>query len=233
MSEESKTYTVAELAKTTSVQEQTIRKYIHYFDIPAEKIGRKTYLKKDAVKYILEVVRLRANGMTLKQIKELASSPSPIKEDIQTELIPEESTEDNPESPQNEAVETASPQIYSNENTNIQVISSPEVPSNVSYDQVTEDTLSQEDSPSPINENIHLSKDLNEHLFTRDYINKEITNQARKVSRLQRFLSSKHSNKEIAEIKANLDRRYVFLAGLRYIRDNWLIRGQNTSTPQK
>jgi len=60
--------------------------------------------------------------------------------------------------------------------------------------------------------------------LTKDYVNKEIAVQGKRVSRLYRFLGSRNLSRDSAEIKADLDRRVIFLNGLRYFRDNWLER---------
>ena len=66
--------------------------------------------------------------------------------------------------------------------------------------------------------------------LTKDSINREISMQARKVARLYKFLGSKHAPREVAELKADLNRRVEFVYGLRYIRDNWIERHVSTAS---
>lgn len=84
---------------------------------------------------------------------------------------------------------------------------------------------------APVKQKYH-TKVVLKNLLNRNHLADEITNQSRKVTKMQRLISTSRNAtpKDIAEMKADLGRRYTFLAGLRYIRDNWSNKNEKTET---
>lgn len=266
--------TIQEASKILSIPENTLRKYLTYFEITVEKQGRKTLLSKDSMNCLSEIVQLKGNGWSLKDIKnfrdkqpasgankeitntEIANEDNPItlsEEIIQTpeELFPikessQEILEKSPEIineqeefPSNDNLQDrfiANQQNNSQENQEDKEIEpsilsftkeSDEIPldnkdetSNLSHD----DLELQLDENQDVNLKIKLLASKVKLPLTKDLVNKEIAVQAKRASRLYRFLSSRNAPRDSAEIKADLDRRVIFLNGLRYLRDNWLER---------
>jgi DNA-binding transcriptional MerR regulator len=262
--EETPNTSIQEASKKLSVPENTLRKYLAYFDLAIEKVGRKNYLSELTVNYLTEIIHLKSNGWSLKQIKEFREKAE-IKINTQEEQAPEAEgtpqqeqylsevkTEDNNEHQsvgqevQNEVVDIDKSQQESKgepkETPSSEVLSEAE-PEHNQPRHVSESTESEEnignqveasDASNDENEDVPLSNYNEERKrvvaktpFTKDYVNKEIATQAKRTSRLYRFLSSRNSPRDSAEIKADLDRRVEFLNGLRYIRDNWLERSHS------
>jgi len=71
--DEQKLYTIPELSEELSVPDNTLRKYVNYFELPVERKSRKVYLTYKAVRTIKSILKLRHNGLPLPRIKSLLS----------------------------------------------------------------------------------------------------------------------------------------------------------------
>ncbi|MDX1919952.1 MAG: MerR family transcriptional regulator [Candidatus Caenarcaniphilales bacterium] len=258
--------TIQEASKTLSIPENTLRKYLTYFDIAVEKQGRKTLLTNNSMNCLSEIVQLKGNGWSLKEIKNFRDKQgtnSEAKEKLENKEIV--SVEEQTEEPIiaeeiNEASFENNDQVSINEvedkNILVQTIEHPRVIPSLLEENLEVDTQSEpsilsfarergeekhdknEINANNLNEELEIQIDENEDVnskikllaskvrlpLTKDLVNKEIAVQAKRASRLYRFLSSRNAPRDSAEIKADLDRRVVFLNGLRYLRDNWLER---------
>ncbi len=274
--EESIGISVHDLAQKMSLPENTLRKYLAYFNLPVEKLGRKNYLNENTEHCLSEILQLKNNGWSLKQIKafrdeqeqnkqnalavaneEAAVNPiepisvgevvsEPVSEVVQPEaIIQEEKPEVQIQSLEqevsaNEVVlqEAAEPAVAvetnessaSSEELRVPVQAESEVeslpPSQRHADEQSDGDYEEQPSEDPF-------KQIQKPPLTKDFVNKEIATQAKRASRLYRFLSSRNSPKDSAELKADLDRRVEFLNGLRYLRDNWLDRSGHSREEER
>ncbi|MDJ0626320.1 MAG: MerR family transcriptional regulator [Candidatus Caenarcaniphilales bacterium] len=265
--EEGKARSIQDASKELSIPENTLRKYLSYFSIKIDKVGRKTLLPEESIQCLSEILQLKSNGWSLKQIKELREkqdnkegTASISKEadtidgndlvlNINTPL--EEENKDLESTSVSESFEKTS----SNENENTTRINvlkdefedeKAKIQSETSLDN-SENNDGVLEKPVEVNE-VKDSNSLKEEIkeaasnisngikapLTKDLVNKEIASQAKRASRLYRYLSSRHAPRDTAEVKADLDRRVIFLNGLRYLRDNWLDRktGVHQSEPE-
>ncbi len=318
---------IADLSKELSIPETTIRKYLTYFGLEVSKEGRKIMLLESSIKSLLEIIKLKANGWSLTQIKDFMAGnankaeehipPASINSDdasednqIQTEnesplngeqilsqareevsevsyghqqtespsgeawlpadqFAPEangssaeneeaegdeeseqesededENEEEAEEQPQEEEEESEEESEEEEENS-LQAINEETIISETGEDKPKppkltleprkpkqqknsgrererdRETQNQNANGEAAEQNLAEPKTL---LLNGDHIAREISLQAKRVSRLQRFLSARHAPRETAELKDILDKRAVFLNGLRYIRDNWVER---------
>lgn len=294
INEENSGFTIQEASKKLSLPENTLRKYIVYFELKVEKSGRKSYLVNESMECLTQIIQLKSNGWSLKQIKDFMNKEGKNKaealgssnEAIESgENISNDSAEEITENSQievndsegegnigEEETEADENDDYAPEVSSIEVESEfveeidPNLPTqgldnSGSFDERNEEdqiekptkTLLREDeldasNISEVNEDeqneeqedqFSDSSDESRSSFskrvnlTKDSVNKEIANQAKRASRLYRFLGSRNSPRDTAEIKADLDRRVIFLNGLRYIRDNWLERPSHEGTKEK
>jgi hypothetical protein len=268
---------IQEVSQQLSIPENTIRKYLAYFNLEVDKVGRKILLSQETIACVSEILQLKSNGWSLSQIKTFRDSQPqagslPIS-NAET-VIPETSIIEETEEPEAKVVDSPENSFESDNSIEapIQEIAE-EVPienvfvqespvENVndfnnfanSEEQLPDREQSNEESHSDhfeapretSNRNLRMEEEsefdsdsldeepeqrhgnmmapISKPPLTKDYVNKEIATQAKRASRLYRFLSSRNSSRDSAEVKADLDRRVEFLNGLRYIRDNWLDR---------
>lgn len=224
-------YRVVELAEKFGVKDTTIRKYITDFEIPHTKDGRKTLLDEEAVTLLTEILKLKESGMTLKKIKEIRQAQ--IQAESKTTTVEKEKQEPAKSQPQKqEKVETPEPSQVKEEpkaEPQIKKEARKETKNEAKPEKKRKESRKKEQEETNTSNTVDKKEDKNKEytqrnntVLTRDYIGKEITNQSRKVSKINRQLSSNVSLREKAEMETSLNLRFSFLAGLRYIRDNWL-----------
>jgi DNA-binding transcriptional MerR regulator len=241
-------YSVQEISKKLEIPENTLRKYLTYFQLPVKRIGRKNFLSSDIVKYLKEILQLKSNSWSLKQIKSFRDAQKNQKSE-KNESIEEAETTETEEAPQEIKKEASSP---ATQNENLQVDFSqvdnnneqaesakqaiettnqaePEfaVEPETVNDGMAETKGNSPDKPEQIKEtqppsNPKRNNNYQTGQLDRDQVNKLIGIEAKKISRLYRFLSSRASSRDLAEAQSTLDLRVKFLAGLRHLRDNWL-----------
>lgn len=284
-------YSISQAAEKLSIPENTLRKYLNYFNLKVEKNKRKSFLSEETLRYLTEILQLKSNGLSLKQIKSLGEKQFNQQDLLglnNTPITEAETIQNiNPITENNENIEVSQTLFEKLETENFENINYQPIPDirpsdgleqiiNANENAISENPLAgnyfEDINPVSLNsvpyipqrgeENyIHNSLDENledhEHnqneneyeqnhsdfnnnqsysrhnnwsssqapqntILTKDYVNKEIAAQGKRVSRLYRFLSSRNLPRDSAEIKADLDRRVIFLNGLRYFRDNWL-----------
>lgn len=274
--EESFEYSIHDVSQRLSIPENTLRKYLAYFDLKVERIGRKNYLSEDVIQCLSEILQLKSNSWSLKQIKSFREAQkskstqvekendkdeevfnqnnlSHIEEDAESSIkVIENNIQSSTQIPENYLIEEKPEQEESN-SINLpeqQIIKeAQEIIEKTDQDDFQTDSeeteqnqFKEENHNAEETNNQELEKEIddsndpesrknkriitipNKPPLTKDYVNKEIATQAKRASRLYRFLGSRNSSKDSAEIKADLNRRVEFLNGLRYIRDNWLER---------
>ncbi len=238
---EKKLYTIAEIAEKLSIQETTIRKYLNSFNLTVEKKNRKILLPETSLNFLEEIIKLKANGWTLKQIQALRSQENPDSSTI-NKIIENNNIENLLEKPEvkKEIVDIKLKEIIKPEAKKEIVDIKPKEIIKAEVKKEVVDIKQEETKQENIETIKNTSKNLEELIckkeddennfdenLTKDYINKEITIQSRKVSKLQKFISMKNiSFREHAEMKLALNNRFIFLAGLRYIRDNWISKAE-------
>ena len=70
---ETKDITIKETANELDISESTIKKYLKEFDLTSSGNGNKATISQETFQALQEIVKLRANGLTIQEIKELKS----------------------------------------------------------------------------------------------------------------------------------------------------------------
>lgn len=229
-------YRVVELAEKFSVKDTTIRKYITDFEIPHQKDGRKTLLNNDSVSLLTEILKLKESGMSIKKIKEIRQAQIQAESKNNTTTI---SASEKTDKPAKSKTKTETPEPKPEEIKP----QSQEPKAEKTEFEITEAKIEDKPEGQKSQEKKHNNKRKNKKekynkdsenntskesvqrnntVLTRDFIGQEITNQSRRVSKINRQLGSNPAPRERAEMETSLNLRFNFLAGLRYIRDNWL-----------
>ncbi len=255
-------YSISDAAEKLTIPENTLRKYLNYFNLKVEKNKRKSFLSEETLRYLAEILQLKSNGLSLKQIKSLCEKQfnqqdlltlNSLPEEVKEEIKPEINTNQDENIIIAQNIENNIPEleeVFINVNESFipefDINTSQVLENNYNHDQLNNNLENQEENlENPeYNENedqrhynqsnVHSEEDDDNNwssshsqgqtILTKDYVNKEIAVQGKRVSRLYRFLNSRNLSRDSVEIKADLDRRVIFLNGLRYFRDNWLER---------
>ncbi|HEY9886514.1 MAG TPA: MerR family transcriptional regulator, partial [Vampirovibrionales bacterium] len=275
---------IADAAQKLSLQDNTLRKYLNFFELKVEKVGRKNLVLNDTMRCLEEIIQLKSNGWSLKQIKDFRAKQEEIPEKSQLETKSSESistegklsekasssTTNNKEqvnkegNPKNNSVNEAKlsepsekelnsrNQNYPHSDNNQPSNSKREEEHTASSNEKEEELPRQQDrNKRRSHEEIEDSNDddsederedsadtqseerIKRQPLSKDMVNREISNQARRVSRLNRFSNSRSGPRDAAEIRSDLNRRIIFLNGLRYFRDNWLERNSEPSNNRR
>lgn len=70
---ETKEITIKEAANELDISESTVKKYLKDFDLPSSGSGTKATILQETLQALQEIAKLRANGLTIQEIKELKS----------------------------------------------------------------------------------------------------------------------------------------------------------------
>src|SRR3990167_4914160 len=70
---ETKEITIKEAANELDISESTVKKYLKDFDLPSSGSGTKATILQETFQALQEITKLRTNGLTIQEIKELKS----------------------------------------------------------------------------------------------------------------------------------------------------------------
>jgi DNA-binding transcriptional MerR regulator len=257
---------ITEASQKLSLPDNTIRKYLIYFSLKVQKVGRKNTLPEETMASLDQIIKLKNNGWSLQQIKDfMEKSPSSSDNAEESQAENETQSTEEPEviHHSQEAMEVEQESFTAEKEGYLSVVMDAEevIETDEGEEQQTrerkisflegestvldEETEAEQIEAEQIEEEQERQRDyepasrdrkrtmvMARHPLTKDYVNREIAVQAKRASRLYRFLSSRNMPRDTAEVRADLDRRVVFLNGLRYLRDNWLERKDNHHYPQ-
>ena len=206
---ETKDMTIKEAAKDLDISESTIKKYLKDFDLPSLGSGNKTTITQETFQALQEIAKLRANGLTIQEIKELKSQEptktvlDELEETVDLKGKAEEKTEektneeleaelesDIKEEMEDEAESSAEVSEGSGENTGV---------------AVTPDGQRTEQAPR-------------RRGFNYRYVERQVSQDSKKVSWLrQRLRNPNLSVQDRLFFEESLERRILFLNGWKHI----------------
>ena len=205
------TITIKQAANDLDISESTVKKYLKDFELPVVGSGNKTSILEETLNALKEITKLRANGLSIQEIKELKSQ-EPTKSILE------------------EIDETAKPKekdLESKEKVDdISLTSSLEFETNGTGEQkVAEDeVLSEPDEPDLIEEDDTVGRqDESPERFRRRgfnprYVERQISQDSKRIASLNQRL--KNPNLSISDrlfFEEALERRIVLLNGWRHI----------------
>ena len=207
---ETKEITIKEAANELDISESTVKKYLKDFDLPSSGSGTKATILQETLQALQEIAKLRANGLTIQEIKELKSQePSKtildeIEETATTKKEEEKNQEKTPEDPEEE--------------TNLKDESENETDTNgtaeASEEEVSEDTS----LTAGIQEERCREEAPRRRGFNYRYVERQISMDSKKVSSLR--LRLRNPNLSVHDrlfFEEALERRILFLNGWKHI----------------
>ena len=207
---ETKEITIKEAANELDISESTVKKYLKDFDLPSSGSGTKATILQETLQALQEIAKLRANGLTIQEIKELKSQePSKtildeIEETATTKKEEEKNQEKTPEDPEEE--------------TNLKDESENETDTNgtaeASEEEVSEDTS----LTTGIQEERCREEAPRRRGFNYRYVERQISMDSKNVSSLR--LRLRNPNLSVHDrlfFEEALERRILFLNGWKHI----------------
>ncbi len=205
---ETKDITIKEAANELDISESTIKKYLKDFDLSSSGSGGKAILLQETFQALQEIVKLRANGLSIQEIKELKSQePSKsvleeIEETVDLKEKQEEKLEDKEKS--SEEIETELKEEIEDEG---------DIPSEASEESGTNPLTSRESTEEQRDEQAPRRRGFNYR-----YVERQVSTDSKKVSSLRQRL--KNPNLAVQDrlfFEEALERRILFLNGWKHI----------------
>ncbi len=213
--EASSEITVKEASVKLDISEATVKKYIKDFDLDVGKgSGSKAFLSEDTFQALSEIVKLRANGLSIQEIKELkAQKPSKniLEELEETALtVKNESSEENKaESPLDLLPEGVVENSIADE--------SQAVPTD-SADEEKEEGEDASETTETAEDGSEESGKRRRRGFNYRYVERQIASDSKRVYSLrQRLRNPNLSVKDRLFFEEALERRILFLNGWKHI----------------
>ncbi len=204
--------TVKEVANELDISESTVRKYLKDFDLPSSGNGGKATISQETFQALQEIAKLRANGLTIQEIKELKSQ-EPLKtvlDEIEETVSSKEQTkEKEEEKEEKEKIED----IESESDLKDEIESDSDVNGAASEEETSEGT--------PLTIGIRgeqRSEAPRRRGFNYRYVERQISVDSKKVSSLRQRL--KNLNLPVQDrlfFEESLERRILFLNGWKHI----------------
>ncbi|MBI3590220.1 MAG: MerR family transcriptional regulator [Candidatus Melainabacteria bacterium] len=208
--------TIKETSSKLDLSESTVKKYLKDFDLKIEKgIGSKAVISNETFQALSEIAKLRANGLSIQEIKELKSQ-KPSK-NILDEL--EESAEDKKEV----ALQSEDVSVLKEED---KLSVDEDVPLNGEAEEngksVDETRLEKEsesdESDSYTSSDGEQGEQRRRRGFNYRYVERQISNDSKRVSSFRRRLQNPNiSVQERLFFEEALERRILFLNGWKHI----------------
>lgn len=203
--------TIKQAATEMDISESTVKKYLKDFELPTSGSGNKTEISDETLQALKEISKLRANGLTIQEIKELKSQEptKSILEEIDETVKPVETSIKNTEDAEliTEAIETETTL-----NGNGEVKS-----------EEDEDRIAEEEGMEISDAGEQIQKSGEDSYprrrgFNPRYVERQISQDSKRVSSLK--LRLRNPNLPISErlfFEEALERRIVLLNGWRHI----------------
>ena len=204
---------IKEVSSKLDISEATVRKYLKDFDLDCEKgSGAKAVVSDETFQALSEIAKLRANGLSIQEIKELKSQ-KPSK-NILDEIEETESTQKE-EIKKEEESETKTEVAEDLEDKNLLEEQDEEA--------LDEDTQDEAESEELIKESAHEegtegAPERRRRGFNYRYVERQISNDSKRVGSLRlRLRNSNLSVQERLFVEESLERRILFLDGWKHI----------------
>lgn len=205
--------TLKEVVSDLGISESTVKKYIREFDLNLEKQSDgKAAISQETFQALSEIAKLRANGLSISEIKELKSQQP------ETSLIDEIENPDiakskKVSSPENNGVEEEVSVSLSKEEDPVAAVSddlSGEENVESGSEETEEDDSKQTDETS--------DQPRRRRGFNYRYVERQISNDSKRISSLRRRLQNPNiSIQEKLFFEEALERRILFLNGWKHI----------------
>jgi len=213
--------TIKETSSKLDISESTVRKYLKDFDLQIEHgSGSKAVISNETFQTLNEIVKLRANGLTIQEIKELKTQkPSKhiLDEIEETEILPKSA---------NDEIETKSEALLDSTKLDLDVSltgddssvsDSEELSLDTDEQKEPSDTAQEEESEMP--EALEGEEQPRRRRgFNFRYVERQISNDSKRVSSIRRRLSNPNiSVQEKLFFEEALERRVLMLNGWKHI----------------
>ena len=203
--------TIKEASGKLDISESTVKKYLKDFELTLQSgTGSKAQISLDTFQALSEIVKLRENGLSINEIKELKSQkPSKnILDEIDETKEEETKSEEKPAEDDLEKEEITSEKEEDIENTNGKDDEEEEESTEI------EPHTSSKETQGTSGEYVSRRK----RLFNYRYVERQIANDSRRVGSLrQRLKITSLSVQERLFIEEALERRILFLDGWKHI----------------
>ena len=214
--------TVKEAASKLDISESTVKKYVKDFDLETEKGPQnKPILSESTFQALTEIVKLRANGLSIQEIKELKSQePSKnVLDEIEETASIKPKEEISPQNGSIESTVTASeiPQADSG------LIDASALKEEISQAEegvvVTETETEKENEEEIISEEVEVEEGgRRRRTFNYRYVERQISTDSKRVSSLRlRLRNPNISVQDRLFFEEALERRILFLNGWKHI----------------
>lgn len=201
-----------EASSNLGVSEATIRRYLREFDLPIEAgIGSKAVISNESFQVLTEIAKLRGNGLSIQEIKELRGqepSKNILDEVEETNESKKEIIQDAPSiDEQLSNGETSLSELENNVENNVEdnVESDSDDKKESDEDKVVQPTSSEE-------------QPIRKRGFDYRYVERQVSNDSKRVISLRRRLQNPNiSINERLFFEEALERRILFLNGWKHI----------------
>lgn len=216
---------IKEVASKLDISEATVRKYLRDFGLETQGTGNKTVVTEETFKALSEIVKLRANGLSIQEIKELRNNEpaKTILKEIEEEdegIAPTEEKDKSKLAHGEELVkdaEAASNMVQSGfaledlkgEKSDL-----------IKEEEVADEAADEEASEEEIEEDLEgeAPQERRRRLFNYRYVERQISNDSKKIAWLkQRLRNPNISPQDKLYFEESLERRLLFLDGWKHI----------------
>jgi DNA-binding transcriptional MerR regulator len=209
---ETKDLTIKEAANELDISESTIKRHLKDFDLPSSGSGNKATISQDTFQALQEIAKLRANGLTIQEIKELKSqepSKTILDEIEETASSKEEVKVKEDEKIENKEKVTEEPEVEIKDDIENEITESEEA-------EPTEETTG--NTIRKIIQGEQREQAPRRRGFNYRYVERQVSVDSKKVSSLrQRLRSTNLSVQDKLFFEESLERRILFLNGWKHI----------------
>ena len=208
---ETKDITIKEAANELDISESTVKKYLKDFDLPSSGSGNKATISQETFQALQEISKLRANGLTIQEIKELKSQ-EPSKT-ILDEIEETASTKKEEEKTEDKASEDIEAELESDTKEELEAETDTNGVAEVS-EEASEDT----GSTTSIQGEQRSEQAPRRRGFNYRYVERQVSVDSKKVSSLRgRLRNPNLSVQDRLFFEEALERRILFLNGWKHI----------------
>ena len=214
---ETQEITIKSASKELDISESTIKKYLKDFQLSLEGHGAKATMTQETFQALKEIVKLRANGLSIQEIKELKAQ-EPTKSIL--DEVEETAKDIVKEAPQKEE-EISSDQMSE---TNIAELNA-EVDSTENADEELKELENQDDVSENEREETRGEEPARRRGFNYRYVERQVSMDSKRVSSIR--LRLKNPNlppRDKLFFEEALERRILFLNGWKHIL-KWIAKG--------
>lgn len=212
---ETKDITIKEASKELDISESTVKKYLKDFELPVNGSGNKATISQETFQAIQEISKLKANGLTIQEIKELKSQePSKtILDELEETAVTKKEEEKPAEEKIPDEIEEEE-QIESELKEELEV----EADSEEAGEEATEETTEGGVTPKTIRPESNGEQAPRRRGFNYRYVERQVSMDSKKVSFLrQRLKNPNLSVQDKLFFEESLERRILFLNGWKHI----------------